>query len=220
MHYLVLSGGLLAVMPLLLVLTLAVGIERWWLLSRTLRAGARLQSALRHAGYRDLTALRALTREQPKTLQAHLVATAIASHGKSADEIESHLDEEIMRATPLLSRRLWILDTSVTVAPLLGLFGTIIGLIETFNILSAHGGPAEVTGGIADALVATGAGVFIAVVAVCFLNALNAMLATITFQLEAVKLGVVNRFHGGGIDSMREAAPVRRILPAVQSADA
>jgi len=134
--------------------------------------------------------------------------------------MESHLDEEIMRATPLLSRRLWILDTSVTVAPLLGLFGTIIGLIETFNILSAHGGPVEVTGGIADALIATGAGVFIAVVAVCFLNALNAMLAAIAFQLEAVKLGVVNRFHGGGIDAVWEAAPVRRILPAVQSAEA
>jgi len=73
MHYLVLSGGLLAVMPLLLVLTLAVGIERWWLLNRTLRAGARLQSALCHAGYRDLAALRVMAREHPKTLQAHLV---------------------------------------------------------------------------------------------------------------------------------------------------
>ena len=96
---------------------------------------------------------------------------------RRADEIENHLDEVVMRATPLLTRRLWVLDTAVTIAPLLGLFGTIIGLIQTFNVLSAHGGPAEVTGGIADALIATGAGVLIAIIAVCWLNCLNALLA-------------------------------------------
>lgn len=206
LHYLILSGGLLAVMPVLLVLTLAVGFERWWLLSRTLRSGRGLQAAMRRVGYRDVGTLRALAREQPASLQGSLITTALASHADCADEIENHLDEVVMRATPLLTRRIWILDTAVTIAPLLGLFGTIIGLIQTFNVLSAHGGPAEVTGGIADALIATGAGVLIAIIAVCWLNCLNALLAAITFQIETIKLALINRLYGNGLNGVSDAA--------------
>lgn len=213
-HYLVLSGGLLAVMPLLLVATLAVGFERLWLLRRMFRSGAALQSRLRRVTYRDFSALRSLD-DNGHSLQGHLIATALASRGQTADEIETHLDEEIMRATPLLLRGLWVLDTSVTIAPLLGLFGTIIGLIQTFNVLSAHGGPSEVTGGIADALLATGAGVLIAIIAVCFLNYINATLSAITFQLETTKLALLNRLHGHGVALGSEsAAPVRAARPA------
>ena len=214
-HYLVLSGGLLAIMPVLLVATLAIGFERLWLLRRTLRSGAELQNALRRVGYRDLGTLRSLGDSSGSTLQGHLITTAVASRGETADEIETHLDEEIMRATPLLLRGIWILDTSVTIAPLLGLFGTIIGLIQTFDVLSAHGGPSEVTGGIADALIATGAGVLVAIIAVCFLNGINALLATITFQLETTKLALLNRLHGHGVAGAGEpATPVRSLRPA------
>ena len=213
-HYLVLSGGLLAVMPLLLVATLAIGFERLWLLRRTLRSGAELQNGLRRVGYRDLGALRALG-NSGNSLQGHLIATAVASRGETADEIETHLDEEIMRATPLLLRGIWVLDTSVTIAPLLGLFGTIIGLIQTFDVLSAHGGPSEVTGGIADALIATGAGVLTAIIAVCFLNYINAVLAAITFQLETTKLALLNRLHGHGVALGGQAVvAVRPLRPA------
>ncbi len=59
-----------------------------------------------------------------------------------------HLEEEILSAMPKITRLLWILDTSVTIAPLLGLFGTIIGMIQAFNVLSANGGQSKVTGGL------------------------------------------------------------------------
>lgn len=119
----------------------------------------------------------------------------------------------------------WVLDTAVTIAPLLGLFGTIIGLIQTFNVLSAHSGPAEVTGGIADALIATAAGVLVAIVAVCFLNTLNAMLASIIFQLDTIKLSLLNRLHGNGVgqvpDEPTSRSPlVRAVQPAVQDVNA
>ncbi len=221
LHYLILSGGLLAIMPLLLVATLAVGIERWWLLSQTVRSGRRLQEMVRQVGYRELAALRTLAREHGQSLGGHLVGTAIASRGETADAIETHLDEEVMRSTPRLMRGFWVLDTAVTIAPLLGLFGTIIGLIQTFNVLSAHGGPAEVTGGIADALIATAAGVLVAVVAVCFLNVLNAMLASITFQLDTIKLSLLNRLHGNGVGQLPDetssrSPPVRAMRPAAR----
>lgn len=57
--------------------------------------------------------------------------------------------------------RLWILDTIVTAAPLLGLLGTILGIMDTFNALSSGGisDPSAVSRGIADALTATALGI-------------------------------------------------------------
>lgn len=60
-----------------------------------------------------------------------------------------------------IEARLWILDTIVTAAPLIGLLGTILGIMDTFNALSAGGvsDPAAVSRGIAAALIATAIGI-------------------------------------------------------------
>ena len=198
-HYVALSGGLLILMPLMLVITIAVALERFWLLKRTLRTGKAIQKGLRNVGHGDVEGLRTIARTHAKTLQGHLVATAVASRGENADEMDGHLEEEIMESMPRVTRFMWVLDTSVTIAPLLGLFGTIIGMIQAFNVLSSHGGPAEVTGGIADALISTGAGLLIAIIAVYFLNYLSTLVRQIVQQLELIKLCLVNRLQGGGV---------------------
>jgi biopolymer transport protein ExbB len=195
----ILTGGLLAIMPILLIITIAVALERWWLLKRTIRAGSRIHTQLRGLGYQNMSGLQELAERNAKTLQGHLIVTALASRGESAEELDNHLEEEIMDSMPRINRGLWILDTSVTIAPLLGLFGTIIGMIQAFNVLSLHGGPAKVTGGIADALVSTGAGLLIAIIAVYFVNYFNSLVRRIVQQLELIKLVLINRFHTKGL---------------------
>jgi len=66
---------------------------------------------------------------------------------------------------PILKKRLTILDTIITLAPLLGLLGTITGMISSFGIMSEAGlgQPHAVTGGVAEALIATAAGLLIAI---------------------------------------------------------
>jgi len=68
--------------------------------------------------------------------------------------------------------RLWILDTVVTCAPLLGLVGTILGIIDTFAVLSSSGisDPAGVSRGIGTALYATALGISIALGGLLFYN--------------------------------------------------
>jgi biopolymer transport protein ExbB len=195
----ILTGGLLAIMPILLIITLAVTVERFWFLKRILRQGRDVHSRLRQVPYRSVAGLQHVADESSDTLQGHLILTAIASRGESAEEVESHLEEEVLDALPKINRGIWILDTSVTIAPLLGLFGTIIGMIQAFNVLSANGGPSKVTGGIADALVSTGAGLLIAIIAVYFVNYFNALIAQILHQLELIKLVLINRVHGKGV---------------------
>ncbi|HQT83531.1 MULTISPECIES: MotA/TolQ/ExbB proton channel family protein [Acidiphilium] len=202
-----LTGGLLAVMPLLLLITLVVAFERLYLLKKTINAGSRIHAKLRQVGYGNVEGLRELAEANSKTLQGHLIVTALASRGETMDELDNHLEEEIMDSMPRINRGLWILDTSVTIAPLLGLFGTIIGMIQAFNVLSAHGGPAKVTGGIADALVSTGAGLLIAIIAVYFVNYFNALSRRIIQQLELIKVVLINRFHTRGLADGTVGAP-------------
>ncbi|HBA39507.1 MAG TPA: MotA/TolQ/ExbB proton channel family protein [Deltaproteobacteria bacterium] len=66
---------------------------------------------------------------------------------------------------PVLKRRLTILDTIITLAPLLGLLGTVTGMISSFGIMSEAGigQPHAVTGGVAEALIATATGLLIAI---------------------------------------------------------
>ena len=201
-----LTGGLLAVMPVLLLITLIVAFERLWLLKRTISTGSRVHAKLRAVGYGNVEGLRELAEANSKTLQGHLIVTALASRADTADEMDNHLEEEIMDSMPRINRGLWILDTAVTIAPLLGLFGTIIGMIRAFNVLALHGGPSKVTGGIADALFSTGAGLFIAIIAVYFVNYFNALSRRIIQQLELIKVVLVNRFHTKGLSDGRPSS--------------
>lgn len=78
--------------------------------------------------------------------------------------------------------RLWMLDTIVTAAPLLGLLGTILGIMDTFNALSSGGisDPAAVSRGIAAALVATAVGIGTALVGLLGHNLLHRQAEHIT----------------------------------------
>lgn len=86
--------------------------------------------------------------------------------------MESAAAEEISR----MRRFMGVLDTMITVAPLLGILGTVIGIIESFDMLASVGieHPRAVTGGIAQALITTASGLSIAIITVFPFNYFNA----------------------------------------------
>ena len=85
--------------------------------------------------------------------------------------MESAAADEITR----MGRFMGILDTMITVAPLLGILGTVLGIIESFSMLDSFGieNPQAVTGGIAQALITTAAGLTIAIITVFPFNYFN-----------------------------------------------
>ena len=85
-----------------------------------------------------------------------------------------------------MKRNLSVLDTIITLAPLLGILGTVTGIIGSFDLLGAAGleDPKSVTGGIAQALITTAAGLAIAIVALLPYNALTRKVEKVTRHLE------------------------------------
>ena len=84
------------------------------------------------------------------------------------------------------SRGLSILDTIITLAPLLGLLGTVTGMIHAFGLLGNAGleTPTVITGGISEALIATAFGLFVAIVALIPFNYLSSRLEGARHEIE------------------------------------
>jgi biopolymer transport protein ExbB len=100
--------------------------------------------------------------------------------------VESRATEEASLIEAALARWLWVLETTVTAAPLLGLLGTISGMIRAFKLFGSEGlvDPRGVTGGVAEALIATAVGLFIALVALFAFNYFSQRQAQVMDQME------------------------------------
>ncbi len=111
-----------------------------------------------------------------------LVSGLSQRHKSFANGLLRAANHELQR----FSRGLPVLDTIITLAPLLGLLGTVTGLIRSFGLLGAEelGAPSAITGGIAEALIATAFGLGIAIVALIPFNYLNARLEEARREIE------------------------------------
>ena len=94
-----------------------------------------------------------------------------------------------------MRRFMGVLDTMITVAPLLGIFGTVLGIISSFEVLGSAGieHPQEVTSGIAQALITTAAGLGIAILSVFPYNYFNSRVenAAVLIEKYATSLEIV-----------------------------
>ena len=206
------SDGVIYVLAALLLVTLAVMIDRFWSLRRTIMGGDRIvQRAvqMRELGFGELQMLR----EQAGDLPESVILQAALDHvgHRRGEALGNRLDEAILLIAPNLDKRLWVLDTAVTLAPLLGLFGTIIGMFHAFSVLALPGHAAvDVTAGVADALIATACGIFIAVIGLGAYNALSNQVRLVLHQLDCLRTMIVNRTEPvfGEVSAERRLAKV------------
>ncbi len=191
------SGGIIYLMGLLLLAALTVAIERSWYLWKVITQGKQVMSQLQAASKVEHQTLEHLGESFSQLPHARVLTVAL-QHDLNHDfeRISDKLEESIMREAPGIDRHLWVLDTIVTMAPLLGLLGTIIGMFNAFQVLGDPGNaPTKVTGGVAEALLATASGLFIAILGLFFFNALSNRVRVIMHQLETLKVMLVNRMY-------------------------
>lgn len=215
LHYIIhlanYSDGILYILAGLLLVALTVMIDRFWALRMTLIQGkniiykTRLYESLKA---HDLKQLCSMAGSLP---EAELFGVALRYPDIERTELGNRLDESIMLLAPKLDRRLWVLDTVVTLAPLMGLFGTIIGMFHAFSVLAAPGhAPIDVTGGVADALAATAFGIFIAMLGLTGYNALTNQVRHIIHQLESLRTMLMNRTEAETTKPPMHVSPLLR----------
>lgn len=102
---------------------------------------------------------------QPGRPTSNVIQAGLALKGCSLDAVEGGLSEAMLRELPRLERFLTALKVLAAVAPLLGLLGTVTGMINTFHVITAFGAgdPRLMAGGISEALVTTQLGLAVAI---------------------------------------------------------
>jgi len=133
----------------------------------------------------------------PKILQFGLYR-----HEKSRADISDALSIGLLEQLNTLEANLSIIGTVAVIAPFVGLFGTVLGIIRAFNDIALKGNstPAVVSAGVAEALVTTAAGLFVAVVAVVFFNYFKSRIKAYNQEMivAANKLAEMLHFHNTG----------------------
>jgi biopolymer transport protein ExbB len=156
----IVKGGIVMI-PLLAcsLISLALTIERLFFWGK-IKSQKPVQDMLGLVEAGEFDRAMKIGKETPHPIARVLVA-GLAHRNPAPAKAEAAAQTEI----PVLKSRLGALDTIITLAPLLGLLGTVVGMIGSFDIMSeaGMGQPHAVTGGVAEALIATATGLLIAI---------------------------------------------------------
>lgn len=116
---------------------------------------------------------------------AQMLTRGLDNISFDACDLESAMTNTAAQSAARLRERLGYLDAIITMAPLLGLLGTVMGMISSFSIMTIKSGqPHAITGGVGEALVATATGLCVAVVALIVYTYFSHWLDTIVNDME------------------------------------
>ena len=127
-----------------------------------------------------------------------IFARGLKNSHRAADAIEMAMEQEAANETPSLEANLTIIKTIINIAPLLGLLGTIAGMIASFRAASQQGlsNPTAVLGGISEALISTATGITLAIVGFIFFNYFSNQVRKIIEDMEYYGAELVNYLTG------------------------
>jgi biopolymer transport protein ExbB len=131
--------------------------------------------------------------QQDPKLMIRLLASAIQASDLPRDEIQDEIKNQTLSELPQLDSHINLLSTIVTTAPMLGLLGTILGLMDIFNVISGASipDPAMLSGGISQALITTVTGLLISIPLMFFLQWLRYRIDVFVIRLESLMHDVV-----------------------------
>ncbi|BAS27557.1 MotA/TolQ/ExbB proton channel family protein [Limnochorda pilosa] len=160
------GGPVMIPLGLLSLIGFAVFLERIWYLRRNRANTDELVEEVHVALEQErlLEAVQIAKRHRGPV--AAVLSVAVANFDRPSRELRERIEQAGQDEVYKMERRLVWLETIAAIAPLLGLLGTVLGIIDSFQILSAAqgvGDPAAISSGIAQALITTAAGLIIAI---------------------------------------------------------
>lgn len=139
-----------------------------------------------------------------------VLAVGLVNRHRTRDIMMERLEDAGRHVVHELERFLNTLGTIASVSPLLGLLGTVIGIIRAFNAISLEGtgDPRVLSGGIGEALIATAAGLCVAIPSLFAYRILRGRVNRIVIQMEKEAMKLIDALEGAGVRST--SAPVTR----------
>jgi biopolymer transport protein ExbB len=188
------GGPIMAPILLCSVISLGIIVERCLSLRRNrilkYEVLQRIEELLRDRKIPEATTL---CKRYPSSMTRILLA-AILNHDKSRQEIKEIIEDAGRHEVPVLERYLTVLGTIASISTLLGLLGTITGMIKTFNVIAAlgYGHPEALAGGISEALITTAAGLGVAIPTVVLYNFFTSKVDALVIEMEKNSLRMLN----------------------------
>jgi biopolymer transport protein ExbB len=182
------SVWVLWLLLLLSVLSISIIIERTIYFSKTrLDFGAFSHELTKYLDEKNSQAIRGLC-EKSEALECRVALKALESEKRGPDALQESTLGFLLSEKSHLDRGLVVLGTLGNNAPFIGLFGTVLGIIQAFNQLSVNpaGGPSVVMAGISEALIATAVGLVVAIPAVIAFNGFQRVIKKRLSNAEAV----------------------------------
>ena len=192
----IIQQGAIATYPLIVmsIVSLTVIFERLWSLRNIGSATLRITDSILEPtkkGQRDLAI--AICKQNSHCPAGRIFLNVLERDGGGRLEAANNAATEAMfEETQKLKKHLWILGTVASSAPFIGLLGTVVGIIKSFESMAVAGtgGFAVVAAGISEALVATALGLGVAIIAVIFYNYFQTRIATLNglFRIQVGKI--------------------------------
>ena len=180
------------------VVTLTFSVERWWYYrSIAVNIEAFMNSLKQFVDGNKFADVLKICDATPGPVAA-LIRVAVVNRNKSKTEVAALLAAAQIDERSKLEHYLGILGTMGNTAPFIGLFGTVVGIIKAFHDLavSGSGGPAVVAAGISEALVATAAGLLVAIPSVIVYNTFMKKVKEMATNMEVSSIRLLVILHG------------------------
>lgn len=195
------AGGFI-MYPLLIcsLITWAVALERIWTLQKSDGLGQELfdsVSSLIESGKKDEAIEECVRSPLPVARVLEDTLRWMKKNDASEEAIAKRLHRKRQELNLKNKKYVWTLGTIGSASPFLGLFGTVVGILRAFNKMAITGntGFQVVAAEISEALIATAAGIIVAVVAVAFYNYLQVKLGALSAQTRLSLEEIVESFH-------------------------
>lgn len=180
------------------VLTLGILIERFWMLRSARVLPPKLVSQIWEwvrSDELDQTRIDAVHDSSPL---GRILAAGLLNRNYSRDIMKENIEDTGRHVAHELERFIEGLGTIAAITPLLGLLGTVLGMIKVFTVIttSGVGSPGELAGGISQALITTAAGLSVAIPALIFHRIFRAKVETLVVGMEEESRKLVDVLHG------------------------
>ncbi len=193
------AGGLL-MWPIILcsIITMAIIAERFWSLRTAKVAPDNLVAKVwqwQKVGHLDSTRIRDLRDSSPL---GEILAAGLLQRNHSREIMKESIEEVGRHVAHELERFLNALGTIASISPLLGLLGTVIGMIKVFTVITAQGvgDPSILSEGISEALLTTAAGLTVAIPSLMFHRYFRGRIDGLIVTMEQESLKMVEVMHG------------------------